>query len=178
MFIALIMGIALMYLVLVMQFSSFTAPLPVMLSLPLSLIGVVLALRVTGGSLNLMSFIGVIMLMGLVAKNAILLLDCARKEEAQGVDREEALMHAGRVRLRPILMTTFALIAGMMPVAIGMGEGGEFYRPMAVAIIGGTITSTFLTLLVIPSFYDSVELNTDRARLKFEARAVMYKPFV
>ena len=78
-----------------------------------------------------MSFIGVIMLMGLVAKNAILLLDCARKEEEQGVDREEALMHAGRVRLRPILMTTFALIAGMMPVAIGIGEGGEFYRPMA-----------------------------------------------
>ena len=108
-----------------------------------------------------MSFIGVIMLMGLVAKNAILLLDCARKEEAQGVDREEALMHAGRVRLRPILMTTFALIAGMMPVAIGLGEGGEFYRPMAVAIIGGTITSTLLTLLVVPTFYDS---HRDRQR--------------
>jgi hypothetical protein len=75
-------------------------------------------------------------------------------------------------------MTTFALIAGMMPVAIGMGEGGEFYRPMAVAIIGGVITSTFLTLLVIPSFYDSIELNSDRAKLKFEARAVMYKPIV
>jgi len=167
MFTALIMGIALMYLVLVMQFSSFTAPLPVMLSLPLSLIGVVLALRVTGGSLNLMSFIGVIMLMGLVAKNAILLLDCARKEEAQGVDREEALMHAGRVRLRPILMTTFALIAGMMPVAIGMGEGGEFYRPMAVAIIGGTITSTLLTLLVVPTIYDSIEIAKDKMLGRF-----------
>ena len=109
-----------------------------MLSLPFSLIGVVLALNLTGGSLNLMSLIGVIMLMGLVAKNAILLLDCAREEERQGIDREEALMHAGRVRLRPILMTTFALMAGMMPVAIGVGEGGEFYSPMAVAIIGGT----------------------------------------
>jgi len=163
MFIALVMGVALMYLVLVMQFGSFTAPLPVMFSLPLSLIGVVVALKLTGGSLNLMSFIGVIMLMGLVAKNAILLLDCARKEEAQGVDREEALMHAGRVRLRPILMTTFALIAGMMPVAIGVGEGGEFYRPMAVAIIGGTITSTMLTLLVVPTFYDSIEIWKDRA---------------
>jgi HAE1 family hydrophobic/amphiphilic exporter-1 len=169
MFIALIMGIALMYLVLVMQFSSFTAPLPVMMSLPLSLIGVVLALRVTGGSLNLMSFIGVIMLMGLVAKNAILLLDCARKEERQGVDREEALMHAGRVRLRPILMTTFALIAGMMPVAIGMGEGGEFYRPMAVAIIGGTITSTLLTLLVVPTFYDSIEIWKDKMLARFHS---------
>ncbi len=169
--IALLMGIALMYLVLVMQFGSFTAPLPVMLSLPLSLIGVVLALLVTRGTLNLMSFIGVIMLMGLVTKNAILLLDCARKEEAQGVSREDALMHAGRVRLRPILMTTFALIAGMLPVAIGLGEGGDFYRPMAVAIIGGTITSTILTLLVVPTFYDSIEIARDRAIAKFRRRA-------
>jgi len=165
--IALVMGIALMYLVLVMQFGSFTAPLPVMLSLPLSLIGVVLALLATRGTLNLMSFIGVIMLMGLVAKNAILLIDRARKEEAQGVDREEALMHAGRVRLRPILMTTFALIAGMLPVAIGLGEGGEFYRPMAVAIIGGTITSTVLTLLVVPTWYDSIEIMRERWVARF-----------
>jgi HAE1 family hydrophobic/amphiphilic exporter-1 len=175
--IALVMGIALMYLVLVMQFGSFTAPLPVMLSLPLSLIGVVVALLLTKGTLNLMSFIGVIMLMGLVAKNAILLLDCARKEEAQGVSREEALMHAGRVRLRPILMTTFALIAGMMPVAVGLGEGGEFYRPMAVAIIGGTITSTLLTLLVVPTFYDSIEIARDRAIAKFRRRAQRWNPF-
>ncbi|MBT9487788.1 MAG: efflux RND transporter permease subunit [Rubrivivax sp.] len=168
--IALVSGIALMYLILVMQFGSFTAPLAVMLSLPLSLIGVVLALLMTGGTLNLMSFIGVIMLMGLVAKNAILLLDAARVSEAEGMDREEALMAAGRKRLRPILMTTFALIAGMLPVAIGVGEGGEFYRPMAVAIIGGTITSTFLTLLVIPSFYDSIENSRDRAIAKFHVR--------
>ncbi|HEY4211926.1 MAG TPA: efflux RND transporter permease subunit [Steroidobacteraceae bacterium] len=176
--IALVMGIGVMYLVLVMQFGSFTAPIAVMLSLPLSLIGVVMALFVTHGTLNLMSLIGVIMLMGLVAKNAILLLDCARKEEARGVEREEALMHAGRVRLRPILMTTFALIAGMMPVAIGMGEGGEFYRPMAVAIIGGTITSTLLTLLVVPTFYDSIEIARDRARAKYNARAAAGNPFV
>jgi hydrophobic/amphiphilic exporter-1 (mainly G- bacteria), HAE1 family len=156
--VALVAGIALMYLILVIQFGSFTAPLPVMLSLPLSLIGVVTALLLTKNTLNLMSFIGVIMLMGLVAKNAILLLDAARTEERAGVDREEALMHAGRKRFRPILMTTFALVAGMMPVAVGVGEGGEFYRPMAVAIIGGTITSTLLTLLVIPSFYDSIEI--------------------
>jgi HAE1 family hydrophobic/amphiphilic exporter-1 len=167
--IALISGIALMYLILVIQFGSFTAPLPVMISLPLSLIGVVLALLVTGGTLNLMSFIGVIMLMGLVAKNAILLLDAARVREAEGMDREEALMAAGRKRLRPILMTTFALIAGMMPVAIGVGEGGEFYRPMAVAIIGGTITSTLLTLLVIPSFYDSIEIGRERLVAKLRA---------
>jgi Cu/Ag efflux pump CusA len=141
-----------------------------MLSLPLSLIGVVVGLLVTGGTLNLMSFIGVIMLMGLVAKNAILLLDAARKREEEGYGREDALMYAGRMRLRPILMTTFALIAGMMPVAIGMGEGGEFYRPMAIAIIGGTITSTFLTLLVVPTFYDSIEIARDRMVAKFHRR--------
>jgi HAE1 family hydrophobic/amphiphilic exporter-1 len=171
-------GIGLMYLILVMQFGSFTAPLAVMLSLPLSLIGVVLALLLTRGTLNLMSFIGIIMLMGLVAKNAILLLDATRKREAEGVDREEALMHAGRVRLRPILMTTFALIAGMLPIAIGMGEGGEFYQPLAVAIIGGTITSTLLTLLVVPTFYDSIEITRDRAIAKFQRRAEVGNPFV
>ena len=160
-----------MYLVLVMQFGSFTAPGAVMLSLPLSLIGVVVGLLLTNGTLNLMSFIGIIMLMGLVAKNAILLLDAARKREEEGYGREEALMHAGRMRLRPILMTTFALIAGMMPVAIGMGEGGEFYRPMAIAIIGGTVTSTFLTLLVVPTFYDSIEIARDRMFAKFNRRA-------
>jgi HAE1 family hydrophobic/amphiphilic exporter-1 len=160
--IALIAGILLMYLVLVMQFGSFTAPIPVMLSLLFTPIGVVLALLVTHSTLNLMSFIGIIMLVGLVAKNAILLLDAARAREAEGVDREEALIAAGQRRLRPILMTTFALIAGMLPVAIGVGEGGEFYRPMAVAIIGGVITSTFLTLLVVPSFYDSIEIWRDK----------------
>ncbi|WP_395701995.1 efflux RND transporter permease subunit [Aquabacterium sp.] len=175
--IALFSGIGLMYLILVMQFGSFTAPLPVMISLPLSLIGVVAALLITGGTLNLMSFIGVIMLMGLVAKNAILLLDAARSLEHEGVDREDALMAAGRKRLRPILMTTFALIAGMMPVAIGVGEGGEFYRPMAVAIIGGTITSTFLTLLVIPSFYDSIEIKRDSLVAKFHARSARWGAF-
>jgi HAE1 family hydrophobic/amphiphilic exporter-1 len=172
--IALISGIGLMYLILVMQFGSFTAPLGVMLSQPLSLIGVVLALKITHGTLNLMSLIGVIMLAGLVAKNAILLLDAARAEEAAGVPREEALMHAGRKRFRPILMTTFALIAGMMPVAIGVGEGGEFYRPMAVAIIGGTLTSTFLTLLMVPSFYDSIEIAHDRMFAKFHRRAARW----
>ena len=176
--IAVLSGIGLMYLILVIQFSSFTAPLGVMASLPLSLIGVVVALVVTGSTINLMSLIGVIMLMGLVAKNAILLLDAARKFEAEGMDREDALMQAGRVRLRPILMTTFALIAGMLPVAIGAGEGGDFYRPLAIAIIGGTITSTLLTLLVVPTFYDSIELSKDSALRKLKARSERYNPAV
>jgi len=167
---ALIMGIGCMYLILVMQFGSFTAPLAVMISLPLSLIGVVVALLLTRSTLNLMSFIGIIMLCGLVAKNAILLLDAARKREEEGMTRDDALMAAGRARLRPILMTTFALIAGMMPVAIGIGEGGDFYRPMAIAIIGGTIASTMLTLLVVPSFYDSIEIAHDRMMAKYRWR--------
>jgi hydrophobe/amphiphile efflux-1 (HAE1) family protein len=172
--IALVSGIGLMYLILVMQFGSFTAPLAVMLSLPLSLIGVVIALILTHGTLNLMSFIGIIMLMGLVAKNAILLLDAARTREAEGMDREEALMAAGRARLRPILMTTFALIAGMFPVALALGDSGQFYQPLAIAIIGGTITSTMLTLLVVPTFYDSIEIARDRMVAKFHRRAARY----
>ncbi|WP_306397989.1 efflux RND transporter permease subunit [Telluria beijingensis] len=171
MVISLVSGIALMYLILVMQFGSFTAPIGVMMSLPLSLIGVVLALIVTGHTLNLMSMIGIIMLMGLVAKNAILLLDAARALEHEGMDREEALMAAGRKRLRPILMTTFALIAGMLPVALAFGDAGEFYQPLAIAIIGGTITSTVLTLLVVPTFYDSIEIARDRMVAKYGRRA-------
>jgi multidrug efflux pump subunit AcrB len=176
MIVALLSGIGLMYLILVMQFGSFTAPLAVMLSLPLSLIGVVLALLITKSTINLMSLIGIIMLMGLVAKNAILLLDAARKREAEGFGREDALMDAGRMRLRPILMTTFALIAGMFPVALGLGEGGEFYRPLAISIIGGTITSTILTLLVVPTFYDSIEIARDRMVAKFGRRAERMNP--
>ena len=170
MMISLLAGIGLMYLILVMQFGSFTAPIAVMLSLPLSLIGVVLGLLMTNGTINLMSLIGVIMLMGLVAKNAILLLDAARKREEEGYSREDALMYAGRMRLRPILMTTFALIAGMFPVALALGEGGEFYRPMAIAFIGGTITSTVLTLLMVPTFYDSIEINKDNLAIKYNRR--------
>lgn len=151
-------AVMLMYLILVVQFHSFSAPVAIMLSLPLSLIGVVLALLAGGSSMNLMSLIGIVMLMGIVAKNAILLIDCARKKEfEQGMDLEDALVAAGKERLRPILMTTFALVAGMMPVAIGVGEGADFYRPLGISVIGGTITATFLTLLVVPTFYDSMQ---------------------
>jgi HAE1 family hydrophobic/amphiphilic exporter-1 len=155
---ALAVAILLMYLVLVVQFGSFLDPLAIMISLPLSLIGVMLALLLTGSTLNLMSMIGVILLMGIVAKNAILLIDFAKWAEESGKPRREALIEAGRVRLRPILMTTFALIAGMIPVAIGAGEGADFRAPLGRAVIGGVITSTVLTLLVIPTFY---EIMTD-----------------
>jgi HAE1 family hydrophobic/amphiphilic exporter-1 len=143
-----------MYFVLVVQFGSFLDPLAILLSLPLSLIGVVLALLITGDTLNIMSMIGVILLMGIVAKNAILLIDFAKWSHEQGMDRQQAIIEAGRVRLRPILMTTFALIAGMVPVALGFGEGADFRAPLGRAVIGGVITSTVLTLLVIPTVYD------------------------
>jgi HAE1 family hydrophobic/amphiphilic exporter-1 len=117
----------------------------------------VLALLITGDTLNIMSMIGVILLMGIVAKNAILLIDFAKWGQEQGMTRREAIIEAGRVRLRPILMTTMALIAGMMPVALGIGEGADFRAPLGRAIIGGVITSTFLTLLVIPTVYEIMD---------------------
>ena len=154
MIIALGVAVMLMYFVLVIQFGSFLEPFSILLSLPLSLIGVMLGLAITGETLNIMSMIGVILLMGIVAKNAILLIDFAKWSEEAGMDRREALIQAGRVRLRPILMTTFALIAGMIPVALGGGEGGDFRAPLGIAVIGGVITSTLLTLLVIPTVYE------------------------
>jgi HAE1 family hydrophobic/amphiphilic exporter-1 len=149
------------------QFGSFLDPLAIMLSLPLSLIGVVGALMLTGDTLNIMSMIGVILLMGIVAKNAILLIDFAKWSEEKGMPRHDAIIEAGRARLRPILMTTFALIAGMIPVALGEGEGADFRAPLGRAIIGGVITSTLLTLLVIPTFYDILSGMRDRVRRWF-----------
>lgn len=154
-FIALGVAVALMYMILVVQFGSFLDPIAILISLPLSLIGVMGALAITGNTINLMSLIGVILLCGIVAKNAILLIDFAKwARERNGMPLREALIEAGAIRLRPILMTTFALIAGMIPVALGGGEGGQFRAPLGVAVIGGVVTSTVLTLLVIPTFYE------------------------
>jgi HAE1 family hydrophobic/amphiphilic exporter-1 len=154
-FAALGTAVLLMYLILVMQFGSFIDPLAILMSLPLSLIGVVLMLLATGDTLNIMSLIGVILLMGIVAKNAILLIDFAKwSRERDGLSLRDALIEGGAIRLRPILMTTFALIAGMMPVAIGAGEGADFRAPLGRAVIGGVITSTLLTLIAIPTFYE------------------------
>ena len=155
---ALGLAVLLMYLILVVQFGSFVDPIAIMMSLPLSLIGVMLALAVSGITINLMSLIGVILLMGLVAKNAILLIDFAKwAREDKGMPLREALIEAGAIRLRPILMTTFALIAGMLPVALGRGDGAQFRAPLGIAVIGGVITSTFLTLLVIPTGYEILD---------------------
>ena len=173
---SLAIALLLMYLVLVVQFGSFLDPLAILLSLPLSLIGVMLALLVTGSTLNIMSMIGVILLMGIVAKNAILLIDFAKWSEESGIDRRSALIEAGRVRLRPILMTTFALIAGMVPVALGFGEGADFRAPLGRAVIGGVLTSTLLTLLVIPTIYEILSDWRDALFARVRGRARQEAP--
>jgi len=154
---SLFLAIVLIYLILASQFGSFTQPIAIMMSLPLSLVGVMAALLVTGDTLNMMSMIGVILLMGLVTKNAILLVDNANQRRREGLPMFEALAEAGKARLRPIMMTTLAMIFGMLPIALGLGEGGEFRAPMARAVIGGLITSTALTLMVVPVIYTDFE---------------------
>ncbi len=152
-----LLAVIMIYLILGSQFGSFVQPLAIMFALPLSLVGVMLALLATGDTVNMMSMIGVIMLMGLVTKNSILLVDNANHHRSQGMSVEEALVEAGETRLRPIVMTTFAMIFGMLPIAIGVGEGAAFRAPMARAVIGGLITSTILTLAVVPVVYSLLE---------------------
>ncbi|HUU13219.1 MAG TPA: efflux RND transporter permease subunit [Terriglobia bacterium] len=150
---ALILAVIFIYAILASQFRSFFHPLAIMLSLPLSLVGVALMLWATHETLNIMSMIGLIMLMGLVTKNAILLVDYANRLRREGEQRGRALVRAAQVRLRPIIMTTLAMIFGMMPLAFEIGAGSEMRAPMARAVIGGLITSTLLTLIVVPVVY-------------------------
>jgi HAE1 family hydrophobic/amphiphilic exporter-1 len=150
---AIILAVIFIYLILASLFGSFLQPLSIMLALPLSFIGVALALLLTGGNMNVMTMIGVIMLMGLVTKNGILLVDFANQQRATGMSRHEALLSSGRIRLRPIVMTTVAMIFGMLPLALAIGAGAEQRAPMARAVIGGLITSTILTLFVVPVVY-------------------------
>ncbi|NCZ83598.1 MAG: efflux RND transporter permease subunit, partial [Betaproteobacteria bacterium] len=150
---AMSLAIIFIYIVLASQFGSLLQPIAIMASLPLALIGVVLALLLFGSTLNVFSMIGLIMLMGLVTKNAILLVDFANQARAAGATVREALMQAGQVRMRPIMMTTFAMVFGMLPLALALNEGGEIQAPMGRAIIGGVITSTLLTLVVVPVIY-------------------------
>ena len=150
---ALALAVVFIYMILASQFKSFLQPLALMSSLPLTLIGVVLALLAFRSSLNMFSVIGIVMLMGLVTKNAILLVDFAIRAREQGMDRTAALLEAARVRLRPILMTTLAMIFGMVPLAFALTEGSEQRAPMGQAVIGGVITSSLLTLVVVPVVY-------------------------
>ena len=161
---ALGLAVVFIYMILASQFRSFLQPLALMSSLPLTLIGVVLALLVFRSTLNMFSIIGIVMLMGLVTKNAILLIDFAIRAQrgevgaeaggletrGESMDREAALLYAAEVRLRPILMTTLAMIFGMVPLAFALSEGSEQRAPMGQAVIGGVITSSLLTLVVVP----------------------------
>jgi outer membrane protein TolC len=150
---AMVLAIAFIYIVLASQFESFTEPFLIMLSLPLAVVGALLAILVTGNNLGMPAMIGMVMLMGLVTKNAILLIDMTNHYVREGRPVEDAILTAGPIRLRPILMTTMAMILGMLPSALGRGEGGEFRAPISIATIGGLITSTALTLVVVPVAY-------------------------
>ena len=157
MILALFLGIIFIYIVLASQFNSFLHPLTIMLALPLAVVGALLAIFLTGQRINMMAMVGIILLMGIVTKNSILLIDYTITLRKRGIQREEALLKAGPVRLRPILMTSAAMIMGMIPAALGMGEGGEWRQVMGISVIGGLITSTLLTLLVVPVTYIVVD---------------------
>jgi HAE1 family hydrophobic/amphiphilic exporter-1 len=161
-FSALILAIIMVYLILAAQFESFLHPFTIMVSLPLSLVGAAGALLASRMSLSIFSMIGIIMLMGLVTKNAILLVDYTNTLRRRGMSRQEALLAAGPVRLRPILMTTSAMIFGMTPVALALSAGGEQRAPMAVVVIGGLLTSMFLTLVVVPVVYSLFDSAKER----------------
>ena len=177
---ALLLAVILIYLILASQFGSFLQPIAIMMSLPMSLIGVFLGLLIAGSTFNVFSAIGFIMLMGLVTKNAILLVDFFNQARARGAPVNEALLEAGSIRLRPILMTTLAMVFGMLPLALGLGEGASQRAPMAHAVIGGLISSTLLTLVVVPVvlvYIDRIgQWATRRFRRSADELAHRHKP--
>jgi HAE1 family hydrophobic/amphiphilic exporter-1 len=154
---AMIAGVALIFAVLVLLFRSFFKPITILTALPLSLIGAFASLVLGGAALNLPALIGLLMLMGLAAKNSILLVEQAIESERAGVSQHDALIEACRERVRPIVMTTFAMAAGMVPTVLGLGEGSEFRVPMALAVIGGLISSTALSLVLVPAVYEIID---------------------
>ena len=167
-FISLALAIIFVYIVLAAQFESFVYPFSIMLALPMAIIGAVIALLIFHSSISVMSLIGIIMLMGLVSKNGILLVDYINIQRGRGNPRTEAILIAGPTRLRPILMTTFAMIFGMIPVAFSFGEGSEFRSPMGQAVIGGLVTSTLLTLFIVPvvdTILDDISLKKAFAKV-------------
>ncbi|MDI1272435.1 efflux RND transporter permease subunit [Polaromonas sp.] len=170
---ALVMAILFIYMILASQFKSFLQPMALMTSLPLTLIGVVLALLLFRSTLSMFSIIGVVMLMGLVTKNAILLVDFAIRMRDEGMERSEALLMAARVRLRPILMTTLAMIFGMVPLAFALTEGSEQRAPMGQAVIGGVITSSLLTLVVVPVTYCYLDDLAQWLKRRFTGRRAL-----
>jgi HAE1 family hydrophobic/amphiphilic exporter-1 len=154
---AFITAIVLVYMVLASQFNSFIQPLIIMVAQPLAIVGGVAALWATGNSLNIYSMIGLVLLVGLVAKNSILLVDLTNQLRSEGRGVDDALREACPIRLRPVLMTAFTIIIALLPAALGFGAGSDTNGPLAVAVIGGMVSSTLLTLVVVPSVYSLVE---------------------
>ena len=154
---ALVLAVFLVYLVMASQFESLVHPFVILFTIPLALVGAVLALFITGTTINVIALIGVIMLAGIVVNNAIVLVDLINQLRSQGMEKTEAIMEAGRARLRPIMMTTLTTVLGLLPMAIGFGEGSEVRTPMAITVIGGLIASTLLTLVVIPVVYSLLD---------------------
>jgi multidrug efflux pump subunit AcrB len=150
-------GLLMVYAVLVLLFGSVLQPITILFSLPLSIGGAILALFLTGDQLTIPVWIGILMLMGIVTKNAIMLVDFAIESIAHGMPRNEAIIDAGQKRARPIIMTSIAMVAGMMPSALAFGAGGEFRSPMALAVIGGLIFSTILSLLFVPAMFTMMD---------------------
>ena len=154
---AIVLAVVVVYMVLAAQFESFSQPVIIMASLPFAIVGAVLGLLMAGQTANMMSMIGFTMLLGLVTKNAILLIDYANQQREKGMDIRGATLEACSLRLRPILMTTLSTILGMLPIAMGIGEGAELRQSMGVVLVGGLVTSTLLTLLVVPVVYMQFE---------------------
>jgi multidrug efflux pump subunit AcrB len=156
-FFAMVLGLIVAYMVLASQFNAFTHPFTVLLALPFSVSGALVALLLAGQSINVYSMLGIILLMGIAKKNSILLVDFTNQARASGMERHAALLHACPVRLRPILMTSVATIAGALPPALALGPGAELQRPMALALVGGMIVSTGFTLFVVPAAYSLID---------------------
>ncbi len=177
---ALLTSFALVYMLMVVLYGSFLTPFVIMFSVPVAVVGALLGLAITGQTLNLFSMIGIIMLFGLVAKNGILLVDYANTMRKRGMRSAEAMRAAAAIRLRPILMTTSAMVFGMLPLALGLAEGAEFRRSMGTVLIGGLLSSLILTLFLVPVVYCTIaawqERRRDRRAVAEEAVMPDYTP--
>ncbi|MGI5836979.1 MAG: efflux RND transporter permease subunit [Chloroflexota bacterium] len=173
---AIILSVAFVYMILASQFGSFIHPITIMLALPFSLVGALTALLVGRFSLDMLAMIGMILLMGLVAKNSILLVEFINQLRRRGLDVREAILEAGPVRLRPILMTTLAMIFGMIPVAVGFGAGAELRQPMGISVIGGLVTSTLLTLIAVPVAYSLIDELGQKVSIRFKRKQPVPEP--
>jgi HAE1 family hydrophobic/amphiphilic exporter-1 len=161
-----VISIFLVYVVMGAQFNSFLHPFTIAFSIPLSVIGVLLGLLVFDASISMNALLGSIMLVGIVVNNGILLIDFIRQQRADGVGKEDAIIRAGATRLRPILITSLTTVVGMLPIALGLGEGGEALQPLGAVVVGGLLSSTLLTLLFVPVMYSLFESARDRISRK------------